>query len=724
MTIRKSVRTLTAGLAAIAATPALLNTTAAQDRASSGGGSVLLDTITVEGLRTDGRDRYLRPNSGSATKTQTPVLETPQSITVITRQQLDDQNPQTVGNALRYTAGVLSEVDATTRYDSLFIRGFGGFGLSTDYVSFLDGLKLPRGQAFATQQIDPFLLDRVEVIKGPSALLYGQISPGGLVNQISRQPSAIPYNELRVEAGSYGRIQSGVTSQGPIDKEGRWSYSLSAVGRLSGTRYDGVDEQRIGVAPALTWRPTADTKLTLSGYYQRDPEGGYFNSLYARSLSPTYAPFLNRKLNVGDPTFDHFKREQYGVGYSFEHRFNLNVSIHSSLRYSGLNTDMQSLQMSGLPITATGLLPRHAIGSVENAGGLSTDNHAKFDFETLGIGHTVLAGIDYQTVRSSWVYKYGAASSLNVLAPVYGLPIGALMTLINNQQTLSQTGIYLQDQVRFGGFRLTLGVRHDWTEQKTDNRLANSTQSQSSQKTSYRAGLLYLFDNGLAPYASYSTSFEPVVGVDASGAAFKPKDAEQFEVGVKYQPTFINALFTVSAFDIRQQNVLTPGPVPGFNVQQGEIRSRGLEFEARGQIIDNLEVIGALTLLDTTVTRSTTAAIIGNRPQAVPTYFGSLWSNYKVTSGAFNGLTVGAGIRFVGASFADDANTIKSAAYAVVDTALRFDLATLHPTLKGAEATLNVTNLFNKDYYTSCSSNFYCQFGSGRLILAGLRYRW
>jgi iron complex outermembrane receptor protein len=723
MAIRKSVRKLNARLAAIAATPALLGTIAvAQDRAD--GSSIALDTITVDGQRTDGRDTYLRPNSGSATKTQTPVLETPQSITVITRRQLDDQNPQTVGNALRYTAGVLSEIDATTRYDSLFIRGFGGFGTSTDYVSFLDGLKLPRGQGFATQQIDPFLLDRVEVIKGPSALLYGQISPGGLVNQISRQPSTVPYNEWRVEAGSYGRVQSGVTSQGAIDKDGRWSYSLSAIGRLSGTRYNGVDEQRIGVAPALTWRPTADTRLTLSGYYQRDPEGGYFNSLYARSLAPTFASLLNRKLNVGDPTFDHFKREQYGIGYSFEHRFNPFVSVHSSLRYSGVETDMQSLQMSSLAITPAGLLPRHAVGSIENASGLSTDNHAKFDFQTWGIGHTVLAGIDYQNSRSSWNYRYGAASSLNLLAPVYGLPVGPFMTLINNRQTLSQTGIYLQDQVRFGGFHLTLGVRHDWTEQKTDNHLTVSSQSQSSQKTSYRAGLLYLFDNGLAPYASYSTSFEPVVGVDANGAAFKPKDAEQFEVGVKYQPTFINALFTLSAFDIRQKNVLTPGAVPGFNVQQGEIRSRGLEFEARGQVIDNLEVIGALTLLDTTVTRSTTLSIIGNRPQAVPTYFGSLWANYKVTSGAFNGLTIGGGIRFVGASFADDANTIKSAAYTVVDAALRFDLAALHPTLKGAEATLNVTNLFDKDYYTSCSYNLYCQFGSGRQILAGLRYRW
>ncbi|MBK5957657.1 TonB-dependent siderophore receptor [Rhodoplanes elegans] len=709
--------------AALAAATAGVGEARAQSAASA---ETALQPIVVDADRrtTDTRDSYLDKTSSAATKTDTPVVETPQSISIVTRRQIDDQNAQTVGNALRYTSGVLSDADTNARYDSVFIRGFGGFGTSTNYVGFLDGLKLPRGQAFANTAIDPFLLDRVEVLKGPSALLYGQTSPGGIVDQISRMPSATPYNEVRLEGGSHGRIQSGVTSQGAIDKEGHWLYSLTAIGRSSGTRYDDVDEKRVAVAPALTWAPDADTRLTILSYYQRDPEGGYFNSLYPTFLAPAqYRPFLNSTLNVGDPGFDAFKREQYGIGYKFDHRFNDVVSVHSGLRYSHVDIDMQSLQMNG-PLSATGILPRWAVRSIEAVDGVSTDNRLQFDVATGPVKHKILTGVDYQNSSSSWIYKLGGATSLAVTNPLYYQPVGALATYIDNDQTLSQTGVYVQDQISLGGWRATLGVRHDWTKQSTDNRLASTSSDQSADKTTYRAGLLYLFDNGIAPYVSYSTSFEPVIGVGVDGAPFVPTTGEQYEVGIKYQPAALPILLTASAFDIRQKNVLTPSAVTGFNVQQGEVRSQGIELEARGNVTDSLELIGALTFLDTRVTESATASVIGNRPQAVPDYFGSIWMNYTIKAGGLTGLTLGGGVRRVGPTFADDANMIENPGYTVVDAAMRYDLKNFRPELKGAELTLNVTNLFDKEYYSSCSSNYYCQFANRRLILAGLRYRW
>lgn len=619
---------------------------------------------------------------------------------------------------------MLSEVDATSRYDSVFLRGIGGFGTSTNFVSFLDGLKLPRGQAFAVTSIDPFLLDRIEVIKGPSAVLYGQISPGGLVNLISRQPSEIPYNEARIEGGSFGRIQGGITSQGPLDAAKQWLYSISAIGRISGTRYDGVEEQRVGVAPAITWRPDSDTQLTISGFYQRDPKGGYFNSLYPQSLAPAaYRPFLNRNLNIGDPGFDRFEREQAGIGYVFDRRLNDVASFHSALRYSKVDTDFQSLQMMG-PITAAGIIPRAAISSTERVDGIAADNRLRFDFLTSGVEHTVLAGVDQQNSSSSWLYKFGGATPLDVVNPVYNQPVGTLFPFINNDQTLSQTGVYVQDQMKFGGFRLTVGTRHDWTEQKSDNRLAGTSQAQDSDKQTYRAGLLYLFDNGLAPYASYSTSFEPVVGVGSDLLPFVPTTGEQFEAGLKFKPAFADMLFTAAVFDLRQQNVLTPTAVPGINVQQGEIRSRGIEFEARGRVNQNIEIIAASTFLDTKVTQSSNLLSIGKRPQAVPDHFESLWVNYSFLNGGLAGLTIGGGVRSVGSSFGDDVNSLVSSGYVVFDAAARYDLVNLVQAWKGAQLTLNVTNLFDKSYYTSCSSNIYCQFGNGRLVLAGLRYRW
>lgn len=674
--------------------------------------------------RQDTRDRMTATNQSTATKTSTPVLETPQSVTTVTRRQIDEQNPQTVGNALRYTAGVLSELDATTRYDSVFLRGIGGFGTSTNFVSFLDGLKLPRGQAFAVTSIDAFLLDRIEVIKGPSAVLYGQISPGGLVNLVSRQPSDGPYNEARIEGGSYGRVQGGITSQGSLDAAHHWLYSISAIGRMSGTRYDGVDEQRFGVAPAITWRPDADTQLTVSGFYQHDPKGGYFNSLYPQSLAPAaYRPYLNRNLNIGDPGFDRFDREQSGVGYVFDRRLNDVVSFHSALRYSKVDTDFQSLQMFG-PLTAAGTIPRAAIRSTESADGIAADNRLRFDFRTSDVEHTVLAGWDQQNTHSSWLYQFGGATSLDVVNPAYYQPVGALTPFINNDQSLSQTGIYVQDQMKFGGFRLTLGTRHDWTEQNTDNRIASTRQSQDSDKQTYRAGLLYLFDNGLAPYVSYSTSFEPTIGVGSNGLPFLPTTGEQYEGGLKYKPAFTDMLFTAAVFDLRQQNTLTPSAVAGFSVQQGEIRSRGVELEARGKVTENIEIVAASTFLDTKVTQSTDLTAIGKRPQAVPTHFESLWANYSFLAGGLAGLTIGGGVRSVGPSYGDDINSLVSPGYVVFDAAVRYDLVNLVRAWKGAELTLNVTNLLDKSYYTSCSSNFYCQFGNGRLAIAGLRYRW
>ena len=696
---------------------------------------IVLPPIQVEGEapRDSTRDKYLKEVSPSATKTDTPIIETPQSITTITREQLDDQNPQSVKDALNYTAGVLSSPDTTSRYDSVFLRGFGGFGTSTQIVDFLDGLRLPRGQGFALPSIDPFLLDRIDVLKGPSAVLYGNTSPGGLVNQFSRSPSAASYTEGRIEGGSYVRAQAGVTGQGAIDDAGHWQYSLSSIGRRSGTRYDNVEEERLAVGPAIRWQPDPDTQLTLQGFYQYDPEGGYLNSILPRSLAPAaFKSDLDPDLNVGDPDFESFDREQYAVGYGFAHRFNDVVSVSSRTRFSTVDLDFRGIQMTGFPepISATGEIPRQAVRSIEDVGGLATDNRAQVNFQTGVVEHTALAGVDFQHSVSDWEYQFIPIDALDVTNPEYGVSIPPLVTAIDNQQTLQQTGVYVQEQLSLGGLHLVLGARYDWAEQENDNRPALLTpngrkNSLSRSSPSYRAGLLYKFDIGLAPYVSYSTSFQPNVGFDFDddGNFFEPTEAEQFEVGLKYQPTFMNAHFTASAFEIRQENVVTPGPTPGLNVQQGEIRSRGIELEVRGNATQNLEIIGALTLIDTEVTEAALEENEGNRPQATPEYFGSAWANYSFDSGPLDGFSLGGGVRFVGSSFADDANTVKADGFVLVDAAVRYDLEKLSPLLSGTEITVNATNLLDEEYYSSCSSGFFCQYGNGLQVLLGLRYR-
>jgi iron complex outermembrane recepter protein len=710
----------------LASTVLFVTSQALAQEATSGGAATQLQTIVVQGKgdSADTAGSLVAKSNRSATKTDAPVLETPQSVTTISRKQIEDQNPQTVAESLRYTAGVLSDRDSSSRYDSIFLRGFGAFGTDTTYVSYLDGLKLVRGQGFATPQIDPFFLDHIDVLKGPSALLYGQISPGGLVNQVSRDPASVASNEARLEVGTDGRVQSGLYSTGPLTEDGTVQYGIGLVGRSSGTRYDDVDEKRIGVAPSLKWEPDADTSLVVSGSYQRDPEGGYYNSIYPRFLAPSnVGGYLDPDFDIGDPNYDSFDRTQYNIGYRFEHRFDEGLTVRSAFRYSAVDIDMQSLQMAGAPSSA-GIIPRYAVHSIEDASGFSFDNHAEYQLDTGPAHHTLLAGIDLQSSSSSWEYLMGAASSIDVTNPVYGTSVGPFASVIDSDQDLKQTGVYLQDQIEFGNLRGVLGIRHDWADQETDNLLAGTSTDQSESASTYRAGLLYLFDNGVAPYASYATSFEPVLGTDQSGNTFVPTEAQQYEVGLKYEPEGLDALFTVAAFDIRQQNVKSAGTIAGLYVQQGEIHSRGLEFEARGQATGNIELIAAVSLLDTEVSESSTASIIGNRPQAVPRYFGSLWANYTIDAGTLEGLTLGGGLRFVGSSYADDANTVKADGYTLVDAAVKYDFGAKRPGLKGLEATLNVTNLLNEEYYSSCSYGFYCQYGNGRTVVAGLKYKW
>lgn len=706
--ISKAV-TVTAALCMTAATAVAQDTTE-------------LEAITVTGDVADTSTSYALPKMRSATKTDTPVLETPQALTVLTRKQFDDQNPQTVGQALRYTAGVLSEIDASTRYDSVFLRGFGGFGTSTAYAAFLDGLRLPRGQAFAQAAVDPFLLDRVDVLKGPSGLLYGQTSPGGLVNMTLRSPDGSSSGEARLEVGSNNRVQTGLAQHGTLDAEGKLQYSVAMVGRDAGSRYADVDEQRLAVAPVLVWQPTDQTRLTFGAFWQRDPEGGYFNSIYPTSLAPDFAEALDRDLNIGDPGYEGFDRTQTAVFAGIEHGFAPGLTLRSKLRAMRVESDMKGIQMVA-PVTSTGDLYRAAVHSVEEVEGLAWDTNLEYETETGAIQHQLLAGADLQWTRASWAYELGAAPTLNVLTPGYGGSIGPFATYIDNTQTTRQQGLYLSDQMSFGAFRAVLGARRDWVSSDTDNHLTDTVSSQDSAANSVRAALLYDLGNGAAPYLSYATSFEPVAGVDADGNAFVPSRGKQWEAGLKFQPEGSDALFTLAAFDIRQENLLTPSTTPGFSVQTGEIRSRGIEMEARGKLTEQLELIGALTLLDTEVTRSNAAGVVGKRPQAVPEHFGSLWLNYAF-AGRAEGLELGGGVRFVGASYADDANTVKADSYRLVDVGMRYDLGMADTALAGTKVALNIRNLTEETYYASCSYGYYCQYGEGRTVTLSLQKTW
>ncbi|WP_238122000.1 MULTISPECIES: TonB-dependent siderophore receptor [unclassified Xanthobacter] len=699
----------------------------APDATASGSaeGAILLDTLQVE---SDGTIGFVATRTDVGTKTNTPLIETPQSVSVVTRDQVETQGAQNVVEALRYTPGVIAEVrGSATRYDMPYIRGFGS---PTDPILFLDGLRLSRGSGYAIPQIDPYLLERIEVLKGPSSMLYGASTPGGFVNMVSKRPTEETIREIVVGIGSFDYYKTAFDLGGAADPEGKLLYRLAGVAYTGNTQVDFTEEQRVSIAPSLAWRPNDDTTLVVLANYQRDPEGGYYGVLpTVGTVSPNPNGQIPRNFFEGDPNFSEFDREQASIGYEFAHRFNDTWSFQQNLRYTHLGVSTESLSTASLA-TNLSTINRYALATDETLDGLALDNRLEAQFATGPIAHKMIFGLDYQYMDWSQVQNYGAAASINYLHPVYGLARPTnLYTLSDQNQTISQTGLYAQDQLRLGNWLLTAGGRYDWVDISTTSHLTGTVTDQNDSAFSGRVGLTYLWENGVAPYATFSTSFLPVAGTSSTGEAFQPTTGEQYELGIKYQPAGYNAMFTAAVFEITQQNVTTYAS-PTLRYQTGEVRSRGLELEAKASLSEELNVVASLTLLDATITRSLSADL-GQSPVAVPDVMASLWADYTLRDGPLQGFGIGGGVRYVGSSVGGyvPAVTNPSAvpfevpAYTLVDAMMKYDLKGLSPRFTGAELQVNASNIFDATYYTCQAYNF-CNYGKARTVLATLRYRW
>ena len=673
---------------------------------------------------------YAAEVEGSSTKTDTPLIESPQSVGVVTRDQIDDQNAQTVTEALRYTAGVLTEARPTpSRFDNVFIRGFGDISGSTaNYVGFLDGLRMQRGITYATPALDPWLMERIEVLRGPASVLYGQSSPGGLVNLVSRRPLDVAGGEVRLEAGSGVRLQTAFDLYGPLTEDRSLSYRLTGLARRADADIDHTREERIAIAPAVTWRPTADTSLTLLASYQYDPADGYYG-FFPESGTLTYNRYgrIPSERLLGNPNWNRYERRQYLLGYQFEHRFDDVFTARQNLRWQHVATNTRTTVYNQW-IDDGRTISQNANADVELLESIAVDNQLQARFDTGRLNHTVLAGLDYQRSQAKEFFSYWRnVGTLDVFAPVYAeqLALGTPLFSNDTRQVQEQTGLYLQDQIRFDRLVVTLGGRQDWASSRTDQRLGTaSTTKQSDDAFTWRAGAVYLFDNGIAPYASYSESFQPVAGTGYSGNPFQPTEGRQYEVGLRYQPPGRQSLLQVSAFHLTQTNVLTADPEHDYySIQQGERRVRGIEVEGRGAITPELSVIAAYAYLDPKITKSNDGDQ-GNRPSAVPNHIASGWLDYTFRDGPLRGLGVGLGARYVGPTYAGNNNHAKVPDYLLADGALRYDLGALREDLRGVQLTLNATNIFDREYVSSCIASDGCFYGLRRSVIGGVRLKW
>jgi len=656
---------------------------------------------------------FVAKQSGTATKTDTPIVETPRSMSVVGKDEIELRQAQTVMDALKYSAGIQADqFGYDTRYDWFKVRGFS----QQDVGLYRDGLQL-RSSGYASFRQEAYGAERVELLRGPTSVMYGQNAPGGLVNVVTKRPHADMQNEVELQTGSFDHKQGAFDVGGKLAEDGSVLYRLTGLVKDSGTQTDMVDDERIYIAPSLKWE-NDDTSLTLLAHYQEDHTGSANNWLPAvGSISNAVNGKIPVDVFTGEPAFEGYDRIQTSFGYELTHDFTKDVTFRQNARYAFVDVDYKTAYGGGWRNEAAGTLKRNTLRTDQNAHTITIDNQVETRFDTGSVDHTLLTGVDYQHNIYDRFAAYGTASDLNVYNPSYGGSIGALTTWYDDDITLRQLGVYAQDQIDFDeNWTLTLGGRQDWSDEKKYNNASNGAESSTNDHAfSGQAGVVYKTDFGLVPYLSYSESFTPVAS--QSGQNFEPETGQQVEIGAKYEPQSFNGLLSAALYDLRRQNVTTTDPDDSARkVQTGEVRSRGLELEGTIEPIEGLTAKAAYAYNDAKVTKNNDGNQ-GKAPTGVPEHTASLWADYTLQTGSLKGFGFNGGVRYLGKQYGDASNSFQ------VPSTTLFD-AGIHYEIEGYLLALNATNLADERWVATCSGSNACYYGQGRTVVATVKYRW
>lgn len=666
----------------------------------------------------DNTEDYVANRTTTATKTDTPILETPQSISVVTNQQMVDQGASTLQEAVRYSAGVTSEAyGLDNRGDWLFIRGI-------EHTQILDGLRSQQ-LTYNFPRPDAYFMERIEILRGPSSVLFGQASPGGLVNIVSKRPQAESQHEVTLSYGNRDYKQIAFDSTGQLNESGTALYRLVGLGRDTDLQSDYTDNTRWQIAPSLTLKPSDQTNLTFFLNYQNDQTDGA-----TASFPPHVGTILanpNGKIGTdffsGEPGFDKTDTRQQSIGWEFSHVFNDTWTARQNFRYTDGDYENRTIYpaiFDGVGTTTFFLDPqqrtvaRYGYATKSNAKTYALDNQLQATFNTGTAMHTTLVGIDY--MHSKLAEKSASTfitTPFDLFAPVYGnittadLPtnLSPLSDIVN-----SQIGFYAQDQVKLGRhWSVVAGLRHDRATAQTEDGISRT---QTDQATTGRVGAVYLADNGLAPYISYSESFIPVVGGDLFGKAYRPKRGKQTEVGLRYQPLDSNSMYTISAYKLKESNRLSSDPSNPLNqLQGGESKVWGVELSAVANLTDRTDLIANYSY-----THARTNTDGAPYVAEVHDHTASTWATYRFSIAGIPGFEVGAGVRYVGSN-TDETGQLHIPSVTLYDAMLSYE----NPHWKFA---LNGNNLTDKTYIATCLSRGDCWYGSRGSVIGSLTYKF
>nr|WP_314687356.1 ferrichrome porin FhuA [uncultured Pantoea sp.] len=669
--------------------------------------------------------------SATGTKTDTPIEKNPQSVSVVTQEEMAMHAVTSVKGAFNYTPGVLTgNRGSSDVIDALSIRGFS----ETNTNQYLDGLKL-QGDNYSEFALDPYFLERAELLRGPVSVLYGKSNPGGVVALVSKRPTQETLREVQFQMGNDNLFSTGFDFGGALDDAGVYSYRLTGLARSADAQQARNKEKRYTIAPSFSWRPDENTRFDLLTYFQNEPETGYYGWLphegtvvgITRPDGSSYKQPTD--FDEGEDS-NKISRNTKMVGYSVEHSFSDTWTVRQNLRYAELRTDYRSIYGNGyLPDTQQ--ITRGSAVSHEQLNEFAVDNQAQAKFVTGQVDHTVLLGVDYQQMRNDIDAQFGAATTLSATNPQYGndavIPFDSPYQHLNKQR---QTGLYAQDQLEWNRWVLTLGGRYDYAMTSVQDRVGGTTSRQNDQAFTWRGGLNYIFDNGIAPYFSYSEAFIPNAGSTFEAEAFDPSRAKQYEAGVKYVPKDRPVVITGALYQLTKTKNLTADPDtqnhPFASVQSGEIRSRGVELEAKAALSASVNMTASYTYTNAKYTEDT--LLQDRTPVGVPKHMASLWGDYTFHDTALSGVTLGAGLRYVGESkslYASGSRVNQNfnvASYTTVDAALKYDLGRFG--LPGSTVGVNVNNLFNRDYVASCYRDYACYWGAERRIVGTATFRF
>jgi len=660
-------------------------------------------------------DGYVATRSATATKTDTPLIETPQSISVITADQIRDQDATTLAAAMGYTAGVLSDF-AITPVENVRIRGFDA---NAGYGSYYrDGMRY--GAGYYNGRQEPYGLERVEVLKGPASVLYGASAPGGLINSVSKMPTEEEQHEINVSYGTNNRKEVSTDHGGALTEDGSLSYRFTALLRDSETDIDFGQDDRLYIAPALTWHDDRTT-LTVLGNYQRDELSSFISWPVTGTLLPNPNGTISPETFLGDPAINSYNVDTWTTGAFLEHKFTNWVKFRQSVRYYENNLNTRYVQVGDVDTADYSTLNRRTRALHEDTKLFTSDSNLQFKFATGTIEHTLLAGTDYVWIDRRRDTDAGTIGAIDAFDPDYGLSY-TLVPIRHDVQRMEQFGVYVQDQVKIAK-RLVISGAGRWDRAEDDTNVASPAgvtlvdSHQTDRAFTYRIGAVFLADYGLAPFVSHSTSFQPNSGSDYLGNPHDPSEGTQYEAGLRFQPDGSNVSITATYFHIAQTNVLTTDTAHlGSSIATGEVTSQGFEFEAKGQLTHDLSVIAAYAYTDATVTKSNTPEELGSRFYT-PYHVASLWVDYDLSTLAVEGLRVGGGLRYASDvparyNYPDGAAPGRT----LYDAAITYEQDDWIFSINGR-------NLTDETYFvTNCTTT--CFYGPGRSVVSTVTRRW